>query len=441
MDWEQRFLQALLEARPAWDEPGDWRAALALYAGLSESEAAELDQTVLRMIDLHYRNPHASQERQPFDDVMVNLPQGMSPDDLRCIEAAVLVAAERGLGEGYFAFNRLMRLPTWHILQGRLEWLPREGFDAQRKLGLTRGGRAAGALLGLAAADALGCTVEFMSREAIRSAYPGGHKEIVGGGPFRIPAGEWTDDTAMALCVARGIIESPADPVDAVGRHFMDWFHGDPPDVGNTIREALATYDRTGSWEQVSAAIQRSLGDRAGGNGALMRTLPTAIAYGERVEEAVRIGRMTHPHPESDAAVAAYHRMVNALLDGATKQEALDAAIAAAGPLAERLAGLGARPEGQIESSGYVVHTLEAAIWSFLRTDSLETCIVTAVNLGDDADTVGAVAGGLAGAAYGPFAVPRRWSLAIARRGDLEEVAEGLHRLYILQHGGGAADR
>lgn len=430
MDWELRFLTALRESHPAWDEPGDWRTALALYDGLSPAETAELDRVVLTMISPTYRNSHSSHERLPFDDVMVNLPLGMSPEDLLCIEAAVLVAAERGLGEGFFAFNRLMRLPVWHIIQGRLEWLSREAFDAQRRLGLTRAGRSYGALLGLAAGDALGCTLEFMSREAVREKYPGGHREIVGGGPFGFAAGAWTDDTAMALGVARGIIESPRAPVDAVGAHFMTWFHSGPPDVGGTIRLALATFDRTGSWEAVAREVQARLGEQAGGNGALMRTLPTAIAYGDRVAEALAIGRLTHPHPESDAAVVAYHTMVNALLNGAAKTEALDAAIDAAGLLAERLAGLWQRPEEAVRSSGYVVHTLEAAIWSFLRTDSLEECVVTAVNLGDDADTVGAMAGGLAGAAYGPFGVPRRWSTAISGRGELEAVAEGLYQVY-----------
>jgi len=433
VDWELRILTALKESRPAWDEPANWRAALALYEGLSPAEAGLLDQSLLRMIDIDYRNPHASTEQLPFDDVMVNLPNGMTPDDLLCIEGAVLMAAERGLGDAFFSLNRLMRLPIWHVLQGRLEWLPREGFEAQRKLGLTVAGRSAGALLGLAVGDALGCTVEFMSRDEIERRYPGGHREIKGGGPFRIPCGGWTDDTDMALAVARGIAESPDDPVEAVGRHFMAWFHSDPPDVGMTIREALSAYDRTGSWGAATDHIRQMFGERAGGNGALMRTLPTAIAYGADMKPALLIGQMTHPHPESDAAVACYHSMVNALLGGAAKEEAFRAGLALAGPLSQRLEGLAKRPAGQIDSTGYVVHTLEAAIWSFLRTDSLEECVVTAVNLGEDTDTVGAVAGGLAGAYYGPAAVPRRWTLKMAGRDELDQVVEALYRVRSLR--------
>jgi ADP-ribosyl-[dinitrogen reductase] hydrolase len=160
-----------------------------------------------------------------------------------------------------------------------------------------------------------------------------------------------------------------------------------------------------------------------------MRTLPTALAWGPDLARAVRIGRMTHPHPESDAAVAAYHRMVDSLLAGHSKADALLAALSAAGPLSGRLQAVTARTEGEIRATGYVVDTLEAAIWAFLTTDSLEDCIVTAVNLGDDTDTVGAVAGGLAGAHYGVKALPRRWSTALRHRTELEETAEQLYSL------------
>ncbi|BAD40501.1 ADP-ribosylglycohydrolase family protein [Symbiobacterium thermophilum] len=446
MDWELRILQALEGSRPGWDEPPDWRAVLALYEGLAPDEAAALDRTVVRMIDLGYRNPHASREPGPFDQIEVSLPAGMAPADLLCIEAAVLVAAERGLGDAYFPFLRLMSVPTWHVIQGRLTWLAREALDAQRRLSLTRAGRGLGALLGLAAADALGCTVEFMSREAIRARWPEGHREIVGGGPFGFPAGDWTDDTAMAVAVGRGILEQPDDPVDAVGRHFVAWFQSGPPDVGNTCRTAINAFLRLGSWEAASAAVRAELGQWAAGNGALMRTLPAALAYGPDPAQAIRIGRMTHPHPESDAAIAVYHRTVDALLEGAAPAEALEAGLAplpgaepevgaAIADLARRLSGLASRSAERIRSGGYVVETLEAALWAFLRTDSLEECVVLAVNLGDDADTVGAVAGGLAGAAYGPGAVPRRWSQALRRRAVIDELAAGLYGVFRARQG------
>lgn len=429
MDWEKRLLEVLRESRPAWDEPPKWQAVLALYDGLDGTKAAELDSLILRMIDEEYRNPYSSREPQPLDDVMVNLPQGMAPEDLMCVEAAVMVAAQRRLGQAYFAVNRLMRSPRWHAMYPRLIWLGEHGLEVQRQLAQTNAGRYTGAMLGLACGDALGVTVEFQSRRQIRRAFPDGLRDIQGGGPFGLPRGQWSDDTAMALAVARGIVESPEDPVDAVGRQFLAWYEGNPPDVGNTVRLALENYLRLGSWPRVTEAVAAELGDRAAGNGALMRTLPTPLAYGPSVEQAVRIARMTHPHPESDAAVTAYHTAVHAVLQGASPEEAVSAAVAASGPLAERLSGVGKLVEAEVRSTGYVVDTLEAALWSFLHTESLEECIVTAVNLGDDTDTVGAVAGGLAGAYYGVLAVPRRWSAVLRGRAELDEAAEALYAL------------
>ncbi|MDB4897945.1 MAG: putative dinitrogenase reductase activating glycohydrolase [Firmicutes bacterium] len=431
MDWQQPFLVAVKQSQQAWDDQPDWRGALLLYDGLTAGQADALDRTVIAMIDEDYRNPFSGKAERPFDDVMVGLPAGLTPDDLLCIEAAVLVAAERRIGPALFAFNRLMRAPRWHALYPRLLWLGEAGFDAQRKLADTPAGRGLGGLLGMAAGDALGVTVEFQSRATIRHSYPDGHRDIKGGGPFGFAPGEWSDDTAMALAVARGIAEQPRDPVPAVGRHFMAWYGGHPPDVGSTCRLALEAFGRTGSWAEASDAVRQQLGNRAGGNGALMRTLPTALAYGNDTAPALAIARMTHPHPESDAAVAVYHLAVQRALEGgATREQVVAAGLRAAGPLTARLAGLQTRTEAEIRSGGYVVETLEAALWCFLTTDSLEACIIKAVNLGDDTDTTGAVAGGLAGAYYGPQAVPRRWSTAIPERLQLEEAAE---RLFTVQ--------
>lgn len=155
MDWELAFLSALRNSRPDWDSPPDWRAALALYEDLPSAEARTLDAAVLRMVDQDYRNPHSSHDSLPFDDVQVNLPAGMVPEDLLCVESAVLVASERGLGPAYFAFNRLMRQPRWHAISARLHFLNYEGPAAQRRLAATCWGRHHGALIGLALAEAL----------------------------------------------------------------------------------------------------------------------------------------------------------------------------------------------------------------------------------------------------------------------------------------------
>lgn len=177
-DWDRLILEALHASRPAYDEPPDWHAVLALYEGLGPAAAGELDRALVAMIDEEYRNPHRSAESFPFDDVMVNLPAGMLPDDLLCVEAAVLVAAERSLGGALFALNRLLRAPRWHAMYPRLIWLGQESFTAQRRLAATSAGRLLGALLGMALAEGL---------------------RLAAGG---LAAGAWGEGTEAALALA-----------------------------------------------------------------------------------------------------------------------------------------------------------------------------------------------------------------------------------------------
>jgi len=155
MSWEHRFLQALKDSRAGFDQTPDWRSALALYNNLPADEAKQLDRAILAMIDQDYRNLDSIGEQEPFADVMTTLPAGMDPDDLLCVEAAVMVAGERGLGEALYRLNRLMRAPRWHALFPRLLWLNYEGLEAQRKLSLTPAGRCLGALLGMSLASSL----------------------------------------------------------------------------------------------------------------------------------------------------------------------------------------------------------------------------------------------------------------------------------------------
>lgn len=289
--------------------------------------------------------------------------------------------------------------------------------------------RILGALLGLALGDALGATLEFMPREQVRRRFPGGLREIVGGGPFGWKPGETTDDTAMALGVARGVLAAGRDApvtqiVDAVGREFVTWYQSGPPDVGTTVGLALSSYLRCRDWGQAAAAVRETLGDRTAGNGALMRTLPVSVFWPDdhrRMADVSRaITRMTHPHPEAEWCSLAYNLLAARLLAGDRPRIALVMAmddLPAVAPdlagaharLAPRLLGAAALAEEDIRATGYCVDTLEAALWAFLTADGAEECIVRAANLGGDADTVAAVAGGLAGAHYGAAALPERW--------------------------------
>lgn len=308
---------------------------------------------------------------------------------------------------------------------------------------MTTNDRLLGAMYGLALGDALGATTEFLSRSEVRKRYPNGHREIVGGGAFHWAPGEVTDDTDMALCVARGIRHAGLDAsiakiVDAVGAEFMSWRAKDPPDIGNIVRLALGEFARLGDWAKVAQAVKADRGEYAAGNGALMRTLPISLFWPKDIERvravSLALTHMTHPHPEAEWCSIAYNVLVCALLAGESPEASYSKALAAApldspalAKLSRRFVGYPERlvelDEPAIRSSGYCVDTLEAALWCLFTTDDAEACIVKAANLGDDADTVAAVAGGLAGARYGKNALPERWIRVLEEKAR-DEIAE-----------------
>jgi len=290
---------------------------------------------------------------------------------------------------------------------------------------MTADDKVIGALLGLALGDALGATTEFMARSEVRRRWPEGHREIVGGGVFGWAAGAVTDDTDMALCLVRGIRRAGVGAevgvlVRAVGEEFMRWRARNPPDIGNTVRLALRLFEEAGDWERVADGVRERLGERAGGNGALMRTLPVSLFWpaDERriVDVGLAVSRMTHPHPEADFCSVAYNLLVAHLVRGGEKESSVAKALARAAtvaPTPSRFEGFLDRvfriDANAISSSGYCVDTLEAALYCFLHERDAEGGIVRAANLGDDADTVAAVAGGLAGAFHGRSGLPSRW--------------------------------
>jgi ADP-ribosyl-[dinitrogen reductase] hydrolase len=260
--------------------------------------------------------------------------------------------------------------------------------------------RALGAYLGFAAGDALGATVEFMTRREIEMAYKK-HDTITGGGWLRLAPGQVTDDTEMTLCVGRAILEADTWDVARVCEQFAAWLRGKPVDVGNTCRRGIRRYMADGS-------VGGPFNEGDAGNGALMRNLPVVLAT---LADAAAFQRcsieqshITHHHPLSDAAVLAFGRMTRALLAGdgvaAARREA--AALVAAHP------GFRFKPYRGL-SSAYVVDTVQTVLHYFFATDSFASCVVETVNQGGDADTTGALAGMLAGAAYGVQDIPPRW--------------------------------
>ncbi len=186
--------------------------------------------------------------------------------------------------------------------------------------------RCMGALLGLACGDALGAPIEFMSQEAARARH-GLVTEMVGGGAWA--PGEWTDDTAMALCIAEAILEKPADPVAGAGKRFLAWAKT-AKDVGGTISAALRGYRSCGDWAEASSTTSQARNGRAGGNGSLMRTLPVALAYPDirtMLVTSARLSAMTHWDSQAEVCCALYNLWITRLLAGATLADSWPAAL------------------------------------------------------------------------------------------------------------------
>lgn len=299
-----------------------------------------------------------------------------------------------------------------------------------------------GSLLGLAVGDALGTTLEFRP--------PGTFEPIddmIGGGPFHLEPGEWTDDTSMALCLAESLIERGGfDPVDQLERYVRWWRDGHLSsngrcfDIGNTVLAALERFHCTrepwcGSTEPSTA-----------GNGSLMRLAPVVLAHAHDPALAVRLAadssRTTHGAREAvDACRWFAILLLRALEPGATKERILaprcsaaEQRALAAEPLAPRIAAVAAgsfasKNPPQITGDGYVVRSLEAALWAFHRAASFRDGALLAVNLGDDADTTGAIYGQLAGAYHGAQGIPAAWRAKLAHRELIESFADRLLEL------------
>ncbi|MES2894994.1 MAG: ADP-ribosylglycohydrolase family protein [Pseudomonadota bacterium] len=288
--------------------------------------------------------------------------------------------------------------------------------------------RAHGALLGLAVGDALGTTLEFTQRDSTPH-----HTEMIGGGPFRLEPGVWTDDTSMALCLAENLLAAgEVAPRDLMGR-FIGWWRrgrnsvtGSCFDIGNTTRAALERFERTDN------PLAGDTSAPAAGNGSLMRLAPVALFYCDDRAAAGRAARLqsrtTHATPECLDACEAFALLLVDALQGAEKDSVLaDQITGFSGQVGEIMAGRWrGKPRDGISSSGYVAHTLEAALWAVSQASSFEEAIVLAINLGDDADTVGAVTGQLAGALWGASAIPPRWLEQLAWRDRLEATARAL---------------
>jgi ADP-ribosyl-[dinitrogen reductase] hydrolase len=297
----------------------------------------------------------------------------------------------------------------------------------------TQRSRYLGALLGLACGDAVGTTVEFSPRGTFTPV-----TGMVGGGPFGLKAGQWTDDTSMALCLAESLLtKGRFDAADQMAR-YLNWWHwgylsstGDCFDIGMTVRGALERFSTSGE------PFSGSTDQYSAGNGSLMRLVPVVLfAYPDLpavLAYAADSSRTTHGAPEAVESCQFFAAILCAALAGHRKSALL--ANIRYQPSQEKIVELAngafiAKEEREIRGSGYCVESLEAALWCFFNTESFEQAVLRAVNLGDDADTTAAIVGQLAGTYYGIENIPTEWLDRLAMREDIEHMAGKLQERF-----------
>ena len=297
-----------------------------------------------------------------------------------------------------------------------------------------------GALVGLATGDALGTTLEFEPPGTFTPI-----DDMLGGGPFGLAPGQWTDDTSLALCLAESLLERREfDPADQLTRYVRWWQEGHLSstgscfDIGNTTGGALQRFRDSGDPYSGSTDAKQA------GNGSIMRLAPVPLAFAKDPRRAVTLSgessKTTHGAHTCVDACRYLGGLIVGALSGMDKETLLSPRFSPVADLWDErplhpeidLIAAGSFKERQppdIKGTGYVVASLEAALWAFHNSGSFEEGALLAVNLGDDADTTGAVYGQLAGAYYGLGGVPDRWASKLALRDKIDQYARGLYEL------------
>ena len=293
------------------------------------------------------------------------------------------------------------------------------------------------ALYGFIVGDALGVPVEFMSRQLLDDNPVTNMREF---GTYHQPKGTWSDDTTMTLCVYKNIAEG--EDYKSLMNDFTQWYShgymtpfGQCFDIGVTTQQALNAY-----MQGVPPLEAGGNKEWDNGNGALMRVLPllcfSHLSFAERVQKVQNYSALTHRHQRSHIACVFYLEMTRKLLHGQDKFEAYQQTI---DQIKEYYQGdkelavyhrilsgdIHTLPRDKIQSSGYVVSTLEAVLWCFLNHDNYKETVLKAVNLGGDTDTIAAITGGLAGLLYGKENIPTEWLDALQNQALIEKVLKG----------------
>ncbi|MDD5542092.1 MAG: ADP-ribosylglycohydrolase family protein [Acidobacteriia bacterium] len=293
-----------------------------------------------------------------------------------------------------------------------------------------------GVILGAAVGDALSAPVQFLSRREIQDQYQE-VRDMMGGGWLNLRQGEFSHDTQMMLCTLESILESGRFEVDPSIQKLLLWYKKRPKGIGKTTQESLKRISRGESWRSASQEVYRKRPHMSAGDGALIRSLPIALRYtsdlNSLVTHSTDSAMITHADPMAATGVVLLNMMISELLQSTQKDPrpvCMDRLFGAQNNLWKNIFDeIDYLDEDDLIASGYVVDTLQSALWCFLKTRSFEEALIMAVNRGNDVYALAAVTGALSGAHYGVKNIPSRWLDALEHRDALMGLSGKIYAL------------
>lgn len=286
-------------------------------------------------------------------------------------------------------------------------------------------------IMGLVVGDAVGVPFEFKRRDTFKAT------DMTGYGTYHQPIGTWSDDSSLTLATVESLVRLERIDLKDIMQNFYYWLYygeftpyGNTFDVGNTTRGAIYRFECGMSPKECGG---KTIMDN--GNGSLMRILPMAFTTCNS-KEIRNVSALTHAHEISKQACDIYIYLARDLIVGLDKEIPIQCLSACGLPKGfERIGYIKNLRRDEIKSTGYVIDTLEAALWCFLNTDNYRDCVLEAVNLGEDTDTIAAICGGLAGIYYGvggKKGIPEAWIEQIARKEYIKELCDAFENKFNL---------
>lgn len=292
-----------------------------------------------------------------------------------------------------------------------------------------------GVLVGAAVGEALSAPVQFLSKPEIRERYVE-VRDLLGGGWLRLRLGQSSADLQMMVCVIESILDEGSFKVDSAVQKLLQWFKTRPQGVGKTTTESLRRLSQGESWRTASSQVYARRPHESAGNGALVRSIPLALRYlsnrASLISHSTECALITHADPLATTATVLLSLMISNLIQAGKKEPRVESIQELFGNQDNRWKNsfdeIDYLEAEDLIASGFVLDTLQSALWCYLKTESFEEAVIVAVNRGDDVVSLSAVTGALAGAHYGIEQIPARWQLQLEHRDALMLLAEKIYR-------------